>query len=44
MRGVHPRDLLTHIREIAEFEGMRDVVINAELVDAACAAQFVDEL
>jgi predicted ATPase with chaperone activity len=44
MRGVHPRDLLTHIREIAEFEGVRDVVINAELVDAACAAQFVDEL
>ena len=44
LRGVHPRDLLTHIREIAEFEGVRDVVINAELVDAACAAQFVDEL
>lgn len=44
MRGVHPRDLLTHIREIAEFEGVQDVVINAELVDAACAAQFVDEL
>jgi predicted ATPase with chaperone activity len=44
LRGVHPRDLLTHIREIAEFEGIRDVVINAELVDAACAAQFVDEL
>ncbi|MFN2466447.1 MAG: ATP-binding protein [Candidatus Dormibacteria bacterium] len=44
LRGVHPRDLLTHIREIAHFEGMRDVVINAELVDAACQAQFVDEL
>ncbi|MFN2464285.1 MAG: ATP-binding protein [Candidatus Dormibacteria bacterium] len=44
LRGVHPRDLLTHIREIAEFEGIRKVVINAELVDAACEAQFVDEL
>jgi predicted ATPase with chaperone activity len=44
LRGVHPRDLLTHIREIAQFEGVRDVVINAELVDAACQAQFVDEL
>ena len=44
MRGVHPRDILMHVREIASYEGAEPVVLDQELVDDACDAQFVGDL
>ena len=44
MRGVHPRDILMHVREIAAFQGSDPVVLDQELVDDACEAQFVGDL
>jgi hypothetical protein len=42
MRSCHPRDLLEHITALCRYQG-REPVINRELMDAACAAYFVDE-
>ncbi|MEA2645844.1 MAG: hypothetical protein QOE92_927 [Chloroflexota bacterium] len=44
MRGVHPRDILMHVREIAAYQGMEPVVLEQSLVDDACEAQFVGDL
>jgi predicted ATPase with chaperone activity len=44
MRGVHPRDILTHVREIAGYQGIQPVVLDKDIVDAACEAQFVGDL
>jgi len=44
MRGVHPRDILTHVREIAGYQGIQPVVLDKEIVDDACDAQFVGDL
>jgi SpoVK/Ycf46/Vps4 family AAA+-type ATPase len=44
MRGVHPRDILTHVREIAGYQGIRPVVLDQDIVDDACDAQFVGDL
>jgi hypothetical protein len=42
MRSCHPRDLLEHITALCRYQG-REPVINRELLDAACAAYFVDD-
>jgi len=42
MRSCHPRDLLEQITALCRYQG-REPVINRELMDAACAAYFVDE-
>jgi predicted ATPase with chaperone activity len=44
MRGVHPRDILMHVREIAAYEGRDNIVLDQQIVDDACEAQFVGEL
>jgi len=44
MRGVHPRDILTHVREIAGYQGIQPVVLDKDIVDDACDAQFVGDL
>jgi predicted ATPase with chaperone activity len=44
MRGVHPRDILTHVREIAGYQGLQPVVLDKDIVDDACDAQFVGDL
>jgi hypothetical protein len=42
MRSCHPRDLIEQITALCRYQG-REPVINRELLDAACAAYFVDE-
>jgi DNA-binding PadR family transcriptional regulator len=42
MRGVHPRDILMHVREIAGYQGIEPVVLEKDIVDDACEAQFVE--
>jgi hypothetical protein len=42
MRACHPRDLLEQITALCRYQG-REPVITRELLDAACAAYFVDE-
>jgi predicted ATPase with chaperone activity len=44
MRGVHPRDILLHVREIAGYQGIEPVVLEKDIVDDACEAQFVGDL
>jgi predicted ATPase with chaperone activity len=44
MRGVHPRDILMHVREIASYEGSEPIVLDQAIVDDACEAQFVGDL
>ncbi|MDP9324932.1 MAG: ATP-binding protein [Candidatus Dormibacteraeota bacterium] len=44
MRGVHPRDILMHVREIASYEGSEPIVLDQAIVDDACSAQFVGDL
>jgi len=44
MRGVHPRDILMHVREIAGYQGIEPVVLEKDIVDDACEAQFVGDL
>jgi hypothetical protein len=44
MRGVHPRDILTHMREIAGYQSIQPVVLDKHIVDDACDAQFVGDL
>jgi predicted ATPase with chaperone activity len=44
MRGVHPRDILMHVREIASYEGSEPIVLDQDIVDDACEAQFVGDL
>jgi predicted ATPase with chaperone activity len=44
MRGVHPRDILMHVREIASYEGAEPIVLDQAIVDDACEAQFVGDL
>jgi predicted ATPase with chaperone activity len=44
MRGVHPRDILLHVREIASYEGAEPIVLDQAIVDDACEAQFVGDL
>ena len=39
-RGVHPRDLLSHIASAARYRG-RPVELTPELMQAACRAYFV---
>jgi predicted ATPase with chaperone activity len=44
LRGVHPRDILTHVKEIAGYQGIEPVVLDKDIVDDACEAQFVGDL
>lgn len=40
-RGVHPRDILGKLRDIAHFEGIQPG-LSKELIDAACQAYFME--
>jgi hypothetical protein len=40
-RGVHPRDILGKLRDIAHFEGVQ-LGLSKELIDAACQAYFME--
>ncbi len=42
LRACHPRDLLEQVTALCRYQG-REPVITRELLDAACAAYFVDE-
>jgi hypothetical protein len=42
MRACHPRDLLDQVAALCRYRGI-EPTINRELLDAACAAYFVDE-
>ena len=41
-RGVHPRDILDELVDIAHFEGVRPT-LSKELIDRACRAYFIKE-
>lgn len=42
MRACHPRDLLEQVTALCRYQG-REPIVTRELLDAACAAYFVDE-
>lgn len=42
LRSCHPRDLLDHIAALCRYRGI-EPVITRELLDAACAASFVNQ-
>jgi predicted ATPase with chaperone activity len=42
MRGVHPRDILNHIRDLARFRRQHPS-LTPEWIDAACASYFVND-